>query len=610
MPSTRVAFPEVQSWTPAVEAKAVENGSLFVLNGRNYYFDSKGPKSGFGSSVLPGGAISAGGFVTESISFADRTILFTETKALDRRWTGLEPVTLEGEAYEYWNTVAEFESLYARDVKNQKWTSAYVGYAYYVCHPQRGTFKVLSDSLEPHTGPGIPEDPIAIVETNGRLVVLTRFTLAYSAPFDGDDFTPTLGGAGFQVTAELVPGNPITLTTFEGGFLLWTDGGVLIGEYVGGESVFRFDRVNTDQLLIGGAAWSNMQDGSIVIMTKQGLMRSTAQAGFQELTPIFNEYLREFIRESEDIVFRLSYIQEMDHLYVQIMDGTNHFNHTYVLSVKLDKWGIFSTDHHGIVRFSNEIDDYGWIDLEGFPHLFDASGVVESVDGQQAGLDSEIILGYIRPSQVQTADGNFEIQEVLTSNGPRLTDTAVIEEDWNGDESFINWNTGFVNVNDDYNAYGLNDYKDDYNFMEGVEDYNLMLFSDSVDMNMDVIGPVSIDFNDWGPAEDYNDTPEGSYDVIPLEDWNLKLNGDEDWYKEQSFLNAYEYGLRLTSNLDGYESELEVTPVLATRRIDMDMWTCFTHGHNHRLTFSATQSGEKYHMRSLEITLHYAGQQG
>src|SRR4051812_1604609 len=41
---------DIKGLSPAVEP--TRSQELFALNGRNYYFDSKGPKSGFGNRLL------------------------------------------------------------------------------------------------------------------------------------------------------------------------------------------------------------------------------------------------------------------------------------------------------------------------------------------------------------------------------------------------------------------------------------------------------------------------------------------------------------------------------------------------------------------------------
>jgi hypothetical protein len=609
MPTTRIVQPEIQSWTPAIDARAAESGSIFVLNGKNYAFDSKGPKSMFGSTVLQGGSIESDLYNVYYNEQDDRSILFTGEAALEYRHSIIETddsLPTDG----YWFKLADLTVEPATSIGQTAWTHAYVGYSNYSCRPSLGIFKILGDSIEPYAGTVEFDNVIAIAEANGRLIVIDQFTAYWSNSFDAEDMSPALGGAGFQVINESVPGTPIMVTTFQGGFLVWTTGGCLIAEYVGGETVYRFDRVITDQLLYNAAAFTTLASGLTVMMTQQGLYQSSPQAGLTPLSALFNEYLRGVMKENPDVKFRLNYITESDHLYVQLLDAGPFYATTYVYSMGVDKWGTFNRNHKGICRFSSTPGDYGYIDVDGYPHRFHDLPFDETVDGGIEGLNSEIELGYIRPASGSlSADIEFEIQEIVTSAVSTLSvDYVVIEEDWNGDDAFVSFNIGFYNHDEDWNGFGVADFDEDMNAESGDEDYNDG--TGDTDLNDSVAGVHDFDWNDAGAPIDWGATPVGGVDTSYIIDWqDGTLNApDEDWNGPQAFVNDVSYQLESISNLDGVQEDLSVIPTLAVRKQNMDLWTMFTSGQNHRFIYRATEPWEKFHVKFLATTVSFQGQ--
>lgn len=616
MPSTRVAFAEIESWTPAIDARAVENGSLFVLSGKNYSFKAKGPVSGFGSYVVPGGALESGIYPVQSVDVGTKTVVTTASSVFDRR---TDVVSDESEALSlaHWNKLGSFVPDLDSNIGFGKWTSAYVGFGSYICHPAHGIYQVLGDSIAKFEPVGLVDTPMAIAEANGRLVIMGRFQTQWSNSFNAQDLTPELAGAGFQTTAELVPGQPLMLVSFQGGFIVHTTKGVLLFEYVGGDTVFRSDRIPTEHFLLNPLSICQVPSGDSLMVTQQGIWNSSASDGMSELTPVFNEWFRDYIREADDLVIRLDYITETDQLFVQVMDSTSVFIRTFVLSVKLDKWGEFNEMHRGIVRFSGIPGDYGWVDRDGYGHRIDDVPFVEQIDGTLRGLESEIVLGYIRPAAgSDNADQAFELQEILVGARKTLiSDNEMIFEDWNGPTSFVSYNTGFYQFDTDLNGFGVDYYDINSNTVGEDVDWNDGP-AEIVDHNDTVAGQRDFDANDSGyPDFDENDTPDGGINTDYLEDWGfielLPAGGgplDEDWHGELSLFNEISYGIKVNFSLDGYEKAVEVIPSLAIAKPERDLWTLLTWGHEHKLTFTANQPWEKFSLTSLAITVHLAGQ--
>ena len=91
-----------------------------------------------------------------------------------------------------------------------------------------------------------PTQPIAIAVNNGRLCVIDPIMFSWSMPSNGLDFTPALGGGGFQQISDRVGGTPMMITSYAGATLTWTTGGVLRSEFTGDAAVFRHRSLSTD----------------------------------------------------------------------------------------------------------------------------------------------------------------------------------------------------------------------------------------------------------------------------------------------------------------------------------------------------------------------------
>lgn len=410
--------------TPAIDVRAIAEGTTFVTSGRNYAFDSKGPKSAFASRLLNAGnpiEIFTGLFSAHSLG----GFVFTPTK-IGRFTSGGIFVTNH-----------TFASPLVGNFIHRKWTRAVFGTAVYYCHPGTGILKFDTVTAVWSTfDPGI-SSPIAIIESNGRMVVLGSLQVAWSSPSDPEDFTPSLGGAGAQTINERIAGTPFTLIALASGYMLWTEQGALAGEYIGGDTVFRHYVVEHQHIPLNSDSIVRMPDGSYIMCTIQGLFLHPFSGIPSPLTPVFNEFLRSEILPNNAGGFdiHLEYNALEDRLYLQIRDWQNWYNRTYVLSVSLDKWGEFSEPHHGILQISVDSEPFdsvsGYVDITGRVHRFMPFGTNRETDvGVFTGLDSEIVLGPFRSPALQPqADAMQELQGFVLSNKARPSWAVPTEED-------------------------------------------------------------------------------------------------------------------------------------------------------------------------------------
>lgn len=606
MATQRLPFPEIQSWSPAVDPRAAENGNLYVLAGKNYAFDSKGLVSAFGVTAIAGGSLDSDLGLFQSLDLNGHVVLAGPTGISDLRWSAITTTSLTPST-EYWNSLYTYTREKDSRIGKQFWTAAYVGYNSYICHPQHGLLRLLGDSASGYDGIAGPESPLAITESNGRLIVLNATTVSWSSPFDAQDFTPALGGAGFQVVAERVPGTPVMVTSYPGGFITWTTQGILLSEYVGGEAVFRHTRIESEQLMLNPSSHVVMPDGTLVFATQQGLFKTTTQSSISALNPMFNEYLREVLKTGTTNHIRLYYSLETDRLFVQLMNETAVFDRTFVFSMSIEKWGEFSTQHRGIVRFTADPKDIGYIALDGQAYRFNDSAFNSLADGTKTGIDSYVDLGYFRiPGQLGNADIELEIQEVVISAVETYpTNMSLIEEDWGGTGSLVSYNIGFYNQDENWNAYGVADFDESWNNPGAILDWNDT--GATLDLSLAVAGVRDFDWNLYDTPIDWAATPEGGVDTSYIEDWE-SLEGEEDWSGQISTFNDVDYDMEIHSNLDGYLDPLVVYPSLALRQAKSDLWVTMTAGQNHRMRISATAPWQKYHIKQIAVTVGYQGQ--
>ena len=426
MPKVRFPVGDIQSLQPAVDTRSLDK--VFVLEGENFFFDSKGPKSGFGTRLVADNSlIENEGGVVQSITAGSATYVFTSKGCY-----------VLSENRKLWIQVLDLETRWP-DVPlkdDKKWTFVYLTKGIYFCHPVYGFHKMVKiptdwylDPRDQTDIPGLPYSPIAVAETNGRMIVLGSKYVAWSGPSNAEDFLPTLGGAGQELLSDRVAGNPITVVGFQNGFIVWTTEGCLTAEFIGGDTVFRFDRMTTKQLPVNSFAVEAMPDGSQLICTKQGIFQIQNAREPQQIVPLFSEFIRQRLEHETAIHVRLTYEMEQDLLFFQMRDWTNHYVHTFVCSLALDKWGNFKERHLGIIKLIPERGNYGYVDKDGRPHRFLAAYNRELTPHNFIGLESNIVIGYIKPPELHgEIDSLLEMHEINLGGHPAIPSWYEVDE--------------------------------------------------------------------------------------------------------------------------------------------------------------------------------------
>lgn len=412
MTSAKFKAGDILGLTPGIDLRNSEK--VFAVGGRNFAFTSLGPKSVFGNRFLDTTPLASPEHcqgVRIRLRSGDRVFTFTGTKILEWDEENTEWI-------ERYTTPATNLSPY-------RWTAGYLNGNVYFCHPVTGILVMSIETSEiiPHAGPGVPLTPLAIVVSNGRLVVLDDTNLSWSWQSDGMNFTPALGEAGFQKVNDRVAGFPIIVHTYAQGVITWTTGGMMRSEFTGDQEVFRHRNLNTEFKPINSFCTLQLDDNTCVILDERGLFQS-AGAAPEPLAPMFNEFLIEYIRQNKLTIgqnLRLEWDDIRRHLFisVSVTPEFNQYERAYVLYPSLDKWGVVNEVHHGIIPVridwnQREGNYFGFVDLAGRPHFwgdFPSREVWVSGEAQLAGLDAKLQIGLIRFPELP--DSHDRLTEVI-----------------------------------------------------------------------------------------------------------------------------------------------------------------------------------------------------
>jgi hypothetical protein len=553
MPITNVGIAGLESYQPAVDYR--RSGRVGVLGGRNFAWDASGVYSSYASRLV--GGITSIGLAPSIVQTLDlETAIHVAVEGKIWRLNPSSPGSPVG-TWQNLYTLATLVKANLSDVPYnfRKWTSAYLGGKPYACTWNHGVFEV-NLAVEPPTYTrltsgtvvGFPADAtpvIAIAETNGRMLYLTEQAIYWSAPNAPKNLTPALGGAGFQVIAERIGGTPFAVTPTSVGAIVWTSAGALVCEFIGGDNVFRFWQLSTQALPISSFAITRMPDDDYILLTRLGLFMFNNMSQPQPITPLFDEFLREYLRNKPNELGHVWYSITDNRLYVSMRSSTAAFIETFALDIMLDRWGIFSEPHIGFFDYGVSRGQLAYSTPRGVASFLlsplDSRKNKESteVPGTYNGLGSEITVGWIRAENlIPHADVVQELSEILIN---RLVPFGGVSNSF-FDEAGIA-DAGPVIVNEGLIVTAL----------PSMVDEGLITEADEVtDYRLEVIA-----------------------DLMTLA---------EDGVDEYSF-----------------------TPELVRKNRRSDLWVTIVPAMYYRLRFIATEANEFYRVNSMDLTVSYQG---
>jgi len=571
---------DVLGLTPAIDP--TRSQKQFSLDGANYIFDAIGPKSAFGNRLLLPQPLEG---VTQIQSFR------LKLRGQDRSFTITTQAILE-----WREDLGGFRVIYVIPDTTEapyRWTWGFLSGVMYFCHPRTGIifYSLDNDVAGPVEGNGAPTDALAIVVNNGALAAITPEFVMWSNPSDGTNFIPALGGAGFEKIAARIPGYPIMLTSYTGGLLTWTTGGVLRSEYTGGQEVYRHRPLNTEYRPINSFCTFKSDDDTVVFLDERGFFQSKGEAP-TPYTPLFNEFLIGWLQANKfrlgdnvriewDDRKRLLFMSYSESRYDEIYESA------FVLYPPADKWGQFNESHYGIlpirINGGERDDDYfAFVDADRRIKLWQETGSREVVG-------------------VHTTDNLFY----------PVTQVPFHRED--GESSYIlgasmcfdTFNSDVIQQRAAYYANdGMTPVAPQLTDLDAF--VQIGLFRASQDMSHDEVTEiiqVLVRSNQSGPT----DRVTGQFQLAPPTNPGFNYTAEESSFYGLEEINYVNHKLRVIATNDGITEYQHADPALVGFSRAARHYSCSCVGIWHIIELRANELGEAFHLRTLELTATSAG---
>jgi len=578
----------------------------FIVDGKNFIFDVKGPFSSFASSYLSIEKFDP----TEHISFmqvGQETFILAHDKFFKiNSTTGLVEFL--------------FDAAGSGDA-HYPWFQAYVGGKHYFSNYFTGLIEYDPATLgfKKITSAYLPDPIYSICDAGGRLIVLGPTKIHWSAQDVALDLVPDLAtGAGTQ-SHSLIGGDPLIILPYVRGFLTFTTTGILKSELSGNIAVFRHTGLSKEHKLLTPFTAISTEALGIIFLTVNGLYKTTGE--IPELwEPLFSSYLHTNVIPNFDLsvpeIFRMFYIPSKQEFYFSIGENTHTsaYTRSYVLGLNLSKWGSFDKYTFGIGEVSltsgvNKGKNVVYVDRDGYVKLIEAGSFnVETVDftslyywpgllDQPVRFDSTTGVTYF-PSSIITrawdignlANSDATIGIYAIGDRNRFIADAFLEDlDLTAEEgSSVYATAAQVDMTPKpyvYTSIGMDSYIE-----LGLYGFTDQTYASQYSMVTDLI--VGTDKLDLASSEEDWNLEIGE------EDWNL-LSGEEDWGFGVSTGNLYT--LELKSTLDGLTETPTGTKTLLpfiTSPAQV-IYKPMNEGIYHSVIVKAEDVGQAYHLAIL-----------
>jgi hypothetical protein len=504
----------------------------------------------------------------------------------------------EGESILEWDEdVGGWQIIYVTPPTNispYRWTFGYLNGKIYFCHPVTGIIVYDLDlgTVFKHDGPGVPDQPLAICVNNGRLCVIDDIYFSWSWQSDGMNFTPALGQAGQQKINDRVAGFPVMINTYARGVLIWTTGGLLRSEFTGDQEVYRHRNLNTEFRPINSFCTLQTDENTIMFLDERGLFQSQGDAP-EPVAPLFNEFLIDYIRKNKLYLGQNARIEWDDlrrfmYVSLSVTPESSLYERAYVLYPALDKWGIFSDAHYGIVpiQIDGNIREgayFGYVDADGRVRFWSDFASREILP-----TDANLNLRYPtiqKGSHVASGGGWTIVSSTIGFNSEPMTPM----------EGPAGYYAPESNTPAAANVEGL-----------GAKiQIGLIRFDQEESFDaMTEVTALALGNNESGDevqiTEDYLTVPDGMSD----EDYNA-LTGTEDF--GDGTLHYINHQTRIISTIDGKTLFQDAIPIEVQFAEGVRHYSCSTVGIWHILELSAESPGEAFHLRAFELKATAAG---
>lgn len=472
----------------AIDARSVDKP--FVIDGRNFLVDAKGPYAAFANRI------------------ACYTPLYQPKNGRTFRVLTDSYTCVPGAILKFDTATSRYYPAYTfiDDGSQWPWSFATCGGNYFFCRKGLGVLMYT-----PGTGvwtllqTGVPNDPRCITQSFGRLIIVGVSQTVWSALDDGTNFIPSeTTGAGFQghtIVSGVAEG--LICKQINDGVLIYTDNGCYKGQLsLIGTSPFRWFTVDRSRIPINPFCFADIDDTTHVVLDAKG-MYQTSDGTFAEFDAIMSEYLRTQQFPNHDLTgainnnFRLAYDEVKKLFFIHIARDSIAplYDFALVKYIPKDEWGRFDYQHY----FTGEISytggpekgfNSGFIDQFGYFRRFIADSFAE------APPSSDAVIVYTPTFEIPTRQQNIQDGQSVWVCASELHITTESEA------LFQN------NLNPQPGVYTI----DTFNFPDPDP-------ADTIPVP-EVAITVDVEFDDWS-----TDTPDTT------EDWATIADGtaDEDW---------------------------------------------------------------------------------
>lgn len=582
MPTGAFRVADIKGLTPGVDI--TRSNEQFAIAGKNYIFDSIGPKSAFGDRLLlPHPVPNPAHIQGMRLKLRAGDNCFTITNEGIWRWD---------EDVGGWILIFRTTDT---SVTPYRWTWGYLADIMFFNHPLTGiiAYNIEEDLGYKLEGEGVPEEVISICINNGRVVAMGPEFLSWSDPSDGSSWAPKLGGAGFMRINSRIPGYPLMVTPFTRGVMVWTTGGVMRSEFTGDVEVFRHRSLNTEYRPINSFCTAQLDDDTVLILDERGLFQSKGEAP-QPFAPLFNEFLIEYLQHNDvnkgqNVRIEWDELERLLYVSVSLSQADPIYEKCFVLYPPLDKWGQFDTPHYGIfplrIEGSERQDDYyGFVGEDNLVRYWLAAGSREI-------LPTDTTLNLFYPL-IQKPFEQEEGAEFLTVSSSMVFNT----------------------FNDILTTQRACYYPDDGTTpeeadLEGLDAWiQIGYFRGGEERSFDEcteISQILVRSAQSGDsvrvATDFSLDPPDSVDT----DYSDPESTDADYGVDE--LNYVNHQLRVIASMDGVTEFNSVEPETVGVSQAARYYSCSVVGLWHIFEFKAEEIGEAFHIRTLEITAASAG---
>lgn len=348
MPTANIFTKDLNPYTPDIDGRRLLKTG--IVDGRNFLFDVDGPRSAFGSKFADYNYVAKPSrYKLVELPVGDE-FFYGTPEGIFRR----NPVSLS------------LEPILTVTVTNSHWpwTVALVGNIYYFAQYNVGLwqYNAVTGTVAKLSTP-IGDNSIGVCESYARLVVLNATLVMWSALDDGTDFFPSLTtGAGAQALS-MVGGTPYRVDSVSDGFVVATSKGLLKGENVQADFIWRFYVLSKDVKIFSPSAGVVLPDVGVIYIDNSGFHATTGtvpEPWEGDMGTFLKDTFITKLDRKKIGCLALYYSQAARMLFASFSarEEEGRMTKTFVYYLPSNKWGKFDVENFGFFETFDSITQH------------------------------------------------------------------------------------------------------------------------------------------------------------------------------------------------------------------------------------------------------------